>query len=353
MYTDHYDVRLRMTRSFGDFYLKQQHALAPDAQAVIAVPDVLVIDRQRDNRCMSGNEVNKSGQSGSDSLDNHATTARNATSTASCATQTSPTNGDYHYYLCLLACDGLWDVFPSHEALSFLLFAAGHISATRDSVMVEEALALACDALVLEAMRRGSRDNISCVATLVPTAASAAVPNSTAAGATSTATSSFHSTSLATSSSTAVASSVSASQWRWPVVRSTFAPPIAAAPSLPSQSNNNSSSSSASGSVVPVRAGASTLNSVGVGGVGGVSRAVPISGNTGGHGLNHSAGTNNRAAVVSSGQGEQENRGSASNSTIRNASNSLMSPKNASDMTSGESGEGGSAKTRARKRGSL
>ena len=42
MYTAANDVKLRMTRSFGDFYLKQNKTLPDDQQAVIAVPEILV-----------------------------------------------------------------------------------------------------------------------------------------------------------------------------------------------------------------------------------------------------------------------------------------------------------------------
>ena len=45
MYTTASDVKLRMTRSFGDFYLKQNKNLPFDRQAVIAVPEVLVHTR--------------------------------------------------------------------------------------------------------------------------------------------------------------------------------------------------------------------------------------------------------------------------------------------------------------------
>ena len=37
--------KLRMSRSFGDFYLKQNDSLPPDQQAVCAVPDVVVCAR--------------------------------------------------------------------------------------------------------------------------------------------------------------------------------------------------------------------------------------------------------------------------------------------------------------------
>lgn len=39
------DVKLRMSRSFGDFYLKQNNELPADKQAIIAVPEVIVHTR--------------------------------------------------------------------------------------------------------------------------------------------------------------------------------------------------------------------------------------------------------------------------------------------------------------------
>lgn len=48
VYTDLYNGRLRMTRSFGDFYLKRNREVAPERQAVIALPEVKV--HTRNNR---------------------------------------------------------------------------------------------------------------------------------------------------------------------------------------------------------------------------------------------------------------------------------------------------------------
>jgi hypothetical protein len=39
------EIKLRMTRSFGDFYLKQNKDLPADQQAVVAVPEILVHTR--------------------------------------------------------------------------------------------------------------------------------------------------------------------------------------------------------------------------------------------------------------------------------------------------------------------
>lgn len=38
-------MKLRMTRSFGDFYLKQNEALLPELQAITAVPEIKVYNR--------------------------------------------------------------------------------------------------------------------------------------------------------------------------------------------------------------------------------------------------------------------------------------------------------------------
>lgn len=45
IYTPACDIKLRMTRSFGDFYLKQNKGLSSDDQAVVAVPEVIVHTR--------------------------------------------------------------------------------------------------------------------------------------------------------------------------------------------------------------------------------------------------------------------------------------------------------------------
>jgi hypothetical protein len=45
VYTDAYVGRLRMTRSFGDFYLKQNKALTAEDQPVTAIPEVKIHSR--------------------------------------------------------------------------------------------------------------------------------------------------------------------------------------------------------------------------------------------------------------------------------------------------------------------
>lgn len=50
MSTEAFDSKLSMSRSFGDFFLKQNLDLPHDQQAVIAVPDVRVVARSK--RCV-------------------------------------------------------------------------------------------------------------------------------------------------------------------------------------------------------------------------------------------------------------------------------------------------------------
>lgn len=45
IFTNAYNVKLRMSRSFGDFFLKQNSALPDDQQAVIAIPEIKIHPR--------------------------------------------------------------------------------------------------------------------------------------------------------------------------------------------------------------------------------------------------------------------------------------------------------------------
>ncbi len=45
IFTDEYPGKLRMSRSFGDFYLKVNRSLPEHEQAVIAVPEVTIHSR--------------------------------------------------------------------------------------------------------------------------------------------------------------------------------------------------------------------------------------------------------------------------------------------------------------------
>lgn len=128
VYVDGFGGRLRMTRSFGDFFLKSNRSLPSDQQVVIATPDVIIIPR-------------------------NSITDR----------------------LVLVACDGLFDVFAELDAVLFLQRCVGRRLFQQPEIVLQEALALACDDLIMEAMVRGSVDNISvAVMLLLPTVAPAA-----------------------------------------------------------------------------------------------------------------------------------------------------------------------------------
>eukprot|EP00903_Cladosiphon_okamuranus_P016151 g14906.t1 len=107
------------TRGFGDLYYKQRKGkegkLLPPAEQVVTVcPEIMVHERGSSNR----------------------------------------------EELLLLGCDGLWDVMSNQDAGEFLV-------SMLDVPLTEvtgEHLALACDALINEALERGSTDNITVVA---------------------------------------------------------------------------------------------------------------------------------------------------------------------------------------------
>eukprot|EP00752_Nemacystus_decipiens_P018590 g16668.t1 len=107
------------TRGFGDLYYKQRKGedgtLLPPAEQVVTVcPEIMVHER----------------------------------------------GSSHKEELLLLGCDGVWDVFKDQDAGEFLV-------SQLDVPLAEvtgEHLALACDALVQEALGRGSRDNITAVA---------------------------------------------------------------------------------------------------------------------------------------------------------------------------------------------
>jgi serine/threonine protein phosphatase PrpC len=121
--------KLRVARAFGDFFFKQFAGAAPtdstvvsnaessdlwSRQAVTACPDVRVVQRD------SSRDV-----------------------------------------FVVLACDGVWDVFDNQEMVDFL---SQHlrITASESEVRVHTAqVATACEALLEECLRRGSRDNMT------------------------------------------------------------------------------------------------------------------------------------------------------------------------------------------------
>jgi len=146
--TDH---RLRMSRSFGDFYAKQVTGLPQEQQIVVCVPDVASEPRTETDAFI------------------------------------------------VLACDGIWDVCTSQEAVSFLgpriethahrIYTAGrtHACATAAATpsvesasagageegcvdwvdAARQAAAQACDELVEECFQRGSTDNMTLMVVLL------------------------------------------------------------------------------------------------------------------------------------------------------------------------------------------
>lgn len=101
------DLKLRMSRSFGDFYLKQVEGLRPEQQPISAEPEIMVVQRS--------------------SLD----------------------------AFVILACDGVWDVMSSQEAVDFVgkqLYKGGGAS---------KSIAEVCDALLLRCLELGTTDNMT------------------------------------------------------------------------------------------------------------------------------------------------------------------------------------------------
>jgi hypothetical protein len=125
VYTEAYIGRLRMTRSFGDFYLKQNSELSDEEQAVTALPEVRV----------------------------H---ARNST------------DG-----FLVLACDGIWDVMNNQQAVDFIGSSLGINNSNNSGIHVEaitpERVAEVCDDLLAECLTRGSGDNMSVIVIVLGT----------------------------------------------------------------------------------------------------------------------------------------------------------------------------------------
>lgn len=98
------DLKLRMSRSFGDFYLKQRSDISVEEQPIIAVPDVLI-------QKIDGRES-----------------------------------------FILLACDGVWDVLSNQDAVTFV-----------SNCLIDQGLSAAesCDALLARCLELGSSDNVS------------------------------------------------------------------------------------------------------------------------------------------------------------------------------------------------
>lgn len=98
------ELWLRMSRSFGDFYLKQVEDFPPDSQPVIAVPDVVIVPRTEQQAFL------------------------------------------------ILACDGVWDVMTNQETVDLI---------AKQLYEEKRSPAESCDALLTECLRRGSNDNMS------------------------------------------------------------------------------------------------------------------------------------------------------------------------------------------------
>jgi serine/threonine protein phosphatase PrpC len=125
--------RLRMSRSFGDFYLKQTSTLPAEEQAVVAVPEVVIHPR-----------------SGADAF-------------------------------VVLACDGVFDVMSNQHVVDTLAAQLGYRAAYGRPVAGTQRCAEACDALLQECLSLGAHDNLSalvvvCPATTAPTALIAPAP---------------------------------------------------------------------------------------------------------------------------------------------------------------------------------
>jgi hypothetical protein len=144
------DVKLRMSRSFGDFYLKQNASLGSDKQAVIAVPEVKVVQRgERDA-------------------------------------------------FCVLACDGIFDVMTNQEVVDFVAQQIGfdgepcwicifitintHFVFTAHGhphhAITTNVAAEVCDALLAECLARGTVDNLSVVLVIFASSMPSSVHNS-------------------------------------------------------------------------------------------------------------------------------------------------------------------------------
>lgn len=110
------DERLRMSRSFGDFCLKQNLALPVEQQAIIAVPEVEIHVRHNRDAFL------------------------------------------------VIACDGVWDVMSNQEAVDYIGDQLGYTAYGGPVGGVSTARAAhACDALLQLCLEKGTLDNVSVV----------------------------------------------------------------------------------------------------------------------------------------------------------------------------------------------
>jgi hypothetical protein len=139
------DSKLRMSRSFGDFTFKLNEDLPSTEQAVIALPEVMIHERD-----------------------------------------------DKDHFL-VLGCDGVWDVMSSLNVCDYLYqqlydgkpltismkmhayFPSSYVSIAQSSSLDNSttAAANACDSLLEEVIRKGSQDNLTVVLVTFPAAANA------------------------------------------------------------------------------------------------------------------------------------------------------------------------------------
>lgn len=99
------ELRLRMSRSFGDYYLKSIEGVHPHQQPVIAIPEIVYLPRDYNQEAFI-----------------------------------------------ILACDGVWDVMTNQEAVELI---------AKCLFKDKQSPAQACDALLAECLERGSEDNMS------------------------------------------------------------------------------------------------------------------------------------------------------------------------------------------------
>lgn len=113
---DYTDVKLRMSRSFGDFYLKMNPNLPLEQQAVTSLPEVLV----------------------------HRRSGRDA--------------------FLVLACDGVWDVMSNQEVVDFIANKLGFsVYGGPVGGISTQLAAETSDSLLHECLSRGSVDNLSAI----------------------------------------------------------------------------------------------------------------------------------------------------------------------------------------------
>ena len=138
--------RLAVTRSIGD---------RPLRKVLSAVPDMLLIELPRGEENMSHASLDPSGD-GSNSSCSRYTRARGFG------------NRNIIYPFLVLASDGLWDVFSNQEAVDFVCDVLLSILHSHDSRLPLEGFQTAARALALEALVRGSSDNIGvCVVDII------------------------------------------------------------------------------------------------------------------------------------------------------------------------------------------